>query len=245
MAQQLENLCFYGIQCFPTPTDTLFAAKHRYLTWLLQSGIPIIPTVFVDPSSGTNDIKGAIKTLCKNADAPLNHVYLKRGVSESANCVWKLEANMKAITACIKDNPGNQGAFWFIQPPVAELEDQPEIKLFFTLHATFAFGFAQRRTGEKSVYQFEELRVDSRNWEQYRVSAAITFATRVYTVVALKAPSLGVVMRIDLVLMASGGFLVNEVEHFGNMWLLIQHSSIGGELMEKVVSAMYQYLLNS
>src|SRR5271155_2445709 len=97
IAQQLENLCVYGIQCFPAPTDLLFAAhKHRYMNWLLKFDIPIIPTTFIDPQD--TNIASAIKSLRGKTKTMLEHVYLKRGLSESADCVWKLKANSKAIT---------------------------------------------------------------------------------------------------------------------------------------------------
>ena len=242
IAQQLENLCVYGIQCFPTPTDLLFAAhKHRYMNWLLRSNIPIIPTTFIDPRDP--NMISAIKSLCSKTKTILNHVYLKRGLSECANCVWKVKTNPKEIGTIINNNTHpNKKTFWFIQPPIKELEDGAELKLYFTTGATFAFGFAQSHTGEKSVYDFEELRIDSENWQRYQVDAAISFASMVYQVIVTKAPSLGVAMRIDLAVTETG-FLVNEIEHFGNMWLLTQQSNIGCEQLGKVVNSVYRYLI--
>jgi hypothetical protein len=240
MAQQLENLCVYGIQCFPTPTDVLFAAhKHRYMSYLLRSGVPIIPTVFIDPSD--THIASAIKLLCNGSKTQLEQVYLKRGISEGGRCVWKLKPSPKVINAHIRKHSGDQGAFWLLQPPIRGL-DLPEIKLFFTLGAAFVYGLAQHRTREKSVYHFEELRVDSQNWKRYRVDEAILFAAKVYHIVSKKARSLGVVMRIDTVL-TDDGFLVNEVEHFGNMWLLTQYSSMGSELLAHIVGAVHHHLV--
>jgi hypothetical protein len=208
---------------------------------LRRRGIPIIPsTTFLEPTT--------FKQLCDAINNQLIHsasVYVKRALySEAADGVTKIADKItgtknKHLQEVFKAE--SKPKIFIIQNSHPELEHgsgHHELKLYL-LNGRYSYGFAQVRSEELGNYQYEELRQDSaENWKNWHVDEAINFAYQVHNHVAAEAPTLFPFLRVDMVWSTAGGnFVVNEVEHFGNMWLNINHSSLT-TLMPKIVNTL-------
>ena len=85
---------------------------------------------------------------------------------------------------------------------------------------------ASKGSKENADIEVLELRRDDAPlWRAHEVDAALPVALEVRQAILRAAPSLAPLMRIDLIRTKEWGFLVNEVEHFGDTWLQLQRST--------------------
>ena len=209
--------------------------KHQYVSWLKSIPLPTIPTVFFDPSD--KDIKTTISHLPQT-----NKIYIKRSVSEASSHVFQFKpSDIKEIQSIMKKHH-KLDTFWLIQPSILELEQNPEIKIYID-QGQFCTGFLQFRTKEKGSFVHEELRRDNLiTWNKYQIDGAIAFAGIIYKHLLQKCPEVACFFRVDLVLKEKG-FLINELEHFGNMWLMTAFSTLGLEFFHRIIQAIIPKLL--
>ena len=174
---------------------------------------------------------------------------LKRGIGGAMNCVFKknvLEENKmkKQIKKIIQKNNFN-GAYWLLQPWISQLQNG-EMKLYF-INGKYSYGFIMQfeKIGPGSKFNVQELRIDSSMWNTCGVPSAIKLGEKVYAELIKKAPSLAVVFRLDVFRDETGAFIINELEHFGNMWFSFQHTTIAEEKLSEIAIAISEYFIRS
>ena len=124
---------------------------------------------------------------------------------------------------------------FLLQPHLAEFSEHHELKLYFDFSGNLLHAFANmflpktapsKGSNENADIEVLELRRDDAPlWRAHEVDAALPVAQEVRQAILRVAPSLAPLMRIDLLRTKEWGFLVNEVEHFGDTWLQLQRST--------------------
>jgi len=82
-------------------------------------------------------------------------------------------------------------------------------------------------------------------WNTYGVPSAIKLGEQVYAELLKKAPSLAVVFRLDVFRDETGAFIINELEHFGNMWFSFQHTTVAEEKLSEIANAISEHFIRS
>lgn len=252
---QMERLRYHlGIQCFPSPEDLRFVAfKHLYHGALSKSGIPVIPSVYLwrdDASAIEVALDKVLSFLTASVDQRLV-VVLKRVLSESGQHVFILSGNdktelVKQIQQKLGASPSKRVHWWLLQPLINEFTTVPELKIYFDIEARVVSVYAYKhRPLSSHESEVRELRSDlplaSEEWKYLNVDVAVRLAKQTRSVVLQYAPSLAPLLRIDVIHTLKDGFLVNEVEHFGNAWLHSQNNGLGKGIVEHFARSLDMY----
>ena len=172
-------------------------------------------------------------------------VVLKRGISGAMKNVSILQREhpqiIKKMTDIIKKNNSN-GAYWLLQPKIPELQSG-EMKLFF-INGKFSFGFhlSHPTIEHGAIFDIREVRSDAPIWNELKIPEAIELGEKVYLALRNKAPSLAIIFRLDIFRDREKKLVINELEYFGNMWFMMQHTTLGESRLEDMVKALKEYL---
>ena len=79
-------------------------------------------------------------------------------------------------------------------------------------------------------------------YHQRDISEAIELREKVYLALRNKAPSLTIIFRLDIFRDREKKLVINELEYFGNMWFMMQHTTLGESRLEDMVKALKEYL---
>ena len=206
-----------------------------------QKNLPTIPTVFFPPNTTKEEIRKGMQQF--NSSSAL---ILKRGLGEAMNSVFKIDRsnNKQMATEIFQIIQKNQfnGAYWILQPWIAELQ-HGEMKMYF-INGNFLQGFLMnvKQIGEGVPSNTQEIRNDSEMWTNLDIPSVIKFGEKVYVELVKKAPSLAVVFRLDVFRNSTGELVINELEYFGNMWLSLQHTTLAEEKLKQMADAIYEHL---
>lgn len=260
--QQLDELCSVvaSVCICPSPADTLFAAHksryHAHLERTFSDRRVVIPSVYLSPGCSLATVEGAISELMAAVETS-NGLVLKRGLSGSGRQVHFLDAQSIAGYATHlhrllnSSDASGVATLWLLQPLLPEFRQRHELKLYFDINGrllcALASTFLPRRTQRTHVklengdVEVIELRRDNaQQWLAHGADEAIALAQQVRREVLRVAPSLAPLLRFDMIRTDRWGFLVNEVEHFGDAWLQLPRSS-SSELAANIAMSVLQW----
>lgn len=200
---------------------------------------PIIRTRFLKPDSTLHDINQALNHFKEEKE-----LVLKRGISgamKDVHILQKDDSITRRTKEIIKEN-NSKGAYWLLQQMVPELQNG-EMKIFF-INGQYSFGFhlSHPRLKYGELFNITELRKDVPMWSQLDVPEAIKLGERVYSSLKKRVPSLAVIFRLDMFRDKENKLVINELEYFGNMQFMMQHSTASEARLEEMATALVKYL---
>jgi hypothetical protein len=207
------------------------------MTHLQDNQIKLIPNTVI---CHANNIEELMKRIMEQKQHKT--VYVKSAdYSECAEGVVRVKLQSqpkKAVKSNLMDMLKCSSMF-LIQPSHKELEHGSltlELKLYL-MEGRFLYGLAQERLKKHASYLYHELRQDAASWNTYKVPQAIQVAMDVYKSIQPKSPTLAEFCRVDVIWSEEyQNFVVNEIDHFGCMWLLLEHTSKAVDLLKIIVS---------
>ena len=172
-------------------------------------------------------------------------VVLKRGISGAMKDVNILQREDAKLVKRMKDlivKNNSNGAYWLLQPKIPELQSG-EMKLFF-INGKFSFGFylSHQTIQHGAKFDIREIRSDAPIWNELNIPEVIELGEKVYLALRNKAPSLAIIFRLDTFRDREKKLVINDLEYFGNMWFMMQHTTLGESRLEDMATALKEYL---
>lgn len=225
-----------GCRIFPPLDYSMTFARKELLIRLLEQCVhppaAAIPTVCWIP--------GQDRSECIASLGKLDTVVCKRSISESKRHVQfvKVKDWVSGSKRNKRDSPSSSIP-WIVQPFMEEFGLSNELRIY-VVDGKFLWGvaskFCDQSDSEMSLFPFAPGRIDG-DWNE----EAVQVAQRLVAAIAKRHVDANHFLRIDMI-RSKSGWLINEVEFFGNAFLHFEVMDDAYEIFPTLVESVKKWI---